>query len=76
MKANFTSQWTSGIAMSKEQLKWNRRCADSPVLAIYYQRAATCDFQQCGILTSVDTETSLCGRLLSLETPYDVRPVA
>ena len=35
----------------------------------------TCDFQQCGILTSVDSdEPAQC--LLSLETPKDVQSVA
>ena len=38
--------------------------------------AVTCDFQQCGILTSVETQTGLCSLLLSLETPFDVQLVA
>ena len=37
--------------------------------------AATCDFQQCGILTSVDSDY-LCSLLLSLKTPNVVRSVA
>ena len=41
-------------------------------------RAVACDFQQCGILTSVDseTQTSLCRLLLILETPRNVQVVA
>ena len=35
----------------------------------------SCDFQQCGILKSVDS-TSLCNLLLSLETPNAVQAVA
>ena len=35
----------------------------------------TCDFQQCGILTSVDSDEHVQSPL-SLETPNDVRPVA
>ena len=37
--------------------------------------AVACDFQQCGILTSV-TQMSLCSLFLSLETPNDVQSVA
>ena len=37
--------------------------------------AATCDFQQCGILTNVDSYEP-CSLLLSLETPNDVWSVA
>ena len=34
------------------------------------------DFQQFDILTSVDSQTSLCSLLLSLETPNGVQSVA
>ena len=37
--------------------------------------AVTCDFQQCGIMISVDTVEAV-QPLLSLETPNDVRSVA
>ena len=37
--------------------------------------ATTGDFQQCGILTSVDSD-HLCSLILSLETQYDVQSVA
>ena len=37
--------------------------------------ATTCDFQQCGILTSVDSDEP-CSLLLSLETPNGVQSVA
>ena len=35
----------------------------------------TCDLQQCGILTSVDSDEPM-SLLLSLETPDDVQSVA
>ena len=35
----------------------------------------TCDFQQCGILTSIDSDEPV-RHLLSQETPNDDRPVA
>ena len=63
----------------------NEFCA-SPVVAdlailrsedfdVHVIRATTCDFQQCGILTSVDSEEP-CSLLLNLETPNDVQSVA
>ena len=38
----------------------------------YNTSAATCEFKQCGILTS---KASLCSLLLNLETPNDIRSV-
>ena len=35
----------------------------------------SCEFQQCGILTSVDSD-ELCSLLLGLATPNDIRSVA
>ena len=40
------------------------------------KRAMTHDFQQCGILTSVDSDNHVLPPNLSLETPKDVRSVA
>ena len=40
-----------------------------------YNGAVICDFQQCGTLTSVDSEEP-CSLLLSFETPNDVQLVA
>ena len=37
--------------------------------------AMTCDFQQCGILTSVDSDKHVQPRL-SLDTPNDIQSVA
>ena len=37
--------------------------------------AMTCDFQQCGILTSVDSDKPV-QPLLVLETPNDIQSVA
>ena len=46
------------------------------VLSYYPKYSLTCDFQQCGILTSVDSDEPQCSLLLSLETPNDVWSVA
>ena len=35
-----------------------------------------CDFQQCGILTSVDSDEHVQPPVISLETPNDVQSVA
>ena len=40
--------------------------------AIHHYRATNCDFQQCGILTSVDSDEP-AQPLLSLETPNAVK---
>ena len=41
---------------------------------MYIISATTCDFKQCGILTSVDSDG--LSLLLGLETPNDVQSVA
>ena len=41
-----------------------------------YMRGDICDFQQCVILTRVDSDKPVQPLLLSLETPIDVQSVA
>ena len=61
------SRWPPTLKLLQNNLK--------PLHTIY-GKLLTCDFKQCGILTSVDSDKPVQPPFKLLETPNAVRPVA